>query len=100
MAVTQGPFAAGGVGSVHPATPQGAVCTTMGCPMTSTFGTTLMGLAWPRWEQVTPAFRCNKNPGMFFPLVPDYLTVKAPLLMVTTPLAIAMPPPLPSLITI
>jgi hypothetical protein len=54
-AVTQGPFAVGGGGSVHPATPYGLVIATVGMPLTSTRGFGDIGVACPAWAQVTVA---------------------------------------------
>jgi len=42
-AVTQGPFAAGGGGSAHPATTYGDAIVTVGCPLTVTRGFTTVG---------------------------------------------------------
>jgi len=49
-AVTQGPFAAGGGGNEHPATTYGELIVTTGCPLTSTRGLGVVGVAVPAWE--------------------------------------------------
>jgi hypothetical protein len=45
IAVTQGPFAAGGGGNVQPATTYGAGIVTIGCPLTVTRGFGTVGCA-------------------------------------------------------
>jgi hypothetical protein len=42
-AVTHGPLPAGGGGKAHPATTQGALSVTVGCPLTSTRGLGTVG---------------------------------------------------------
>ena len=48
-AVTQGPLAAGGGGSVQPATTYGVASVTVGWPLTVTRGFGTVGCAWPPW---------------------------------------------------
>src|SRR5215210_7591643 len=65
-AVTQGPFAAGGGGSVQPATTYGLARVTVGWPPTSTRGLGTVGWACPPCEQRTVAPTWSRKPGIFF----------------------------------
>jgi hypothetical protein len=96
-AVTQGPLAAGGGGSVQPATTYGLARVTVGWPLTITRGLGTVGCACPACEQRTVAPTCSRKPGIlpFQILYPDQMTTKAPLLIVTVGPAITIEAPLP-----
>lgn len=86
VAVTHGPLAIDGGGSVHPATTHGAGNVVTGCPLTVTRGLGAVGCAWPPWMHCTVAPRWTTKPG-------TQITTNAPLLMVTVgPVMIRLAP--------
>lgn len=64
VAVTHGPFAAGGGGKAQPATTYGEAIVTIGCPETKTVGIGTTGCAWPPCEHKTCAPSCTRKPGI------------------------------------
>src|SRR5258708_29504059 len=64
MAVTHGPFPAGGGGIAHPATTHGFGIWTAGCPLSMTRGYGTVACTWPPCAHITVAPTWTRN-GMF-----------------------------------
>src|SRR5829696_5102822 len=96
-AVTQGPLAAGGGGSVQPATTYGLARVTVGWPLTITRGLGTVGCACPACEQRTVAPTWSRKPGILSIQVlrTTQITTNPPLLIVTVGPTIAIDAPLP-----